>query len=105
MCCAASKPPSMEPYAEGQALPSAAVAMTTFFVFAIWSAANLKRTKCKLYEVLLVSAIGKPTTSPSSTACLQRRSKDPQAWRDQKAVGVGATTALYECALVVLCGR
>lgn len=49
----------MEPYAEGQALASAAVAMTVFFAFAIWSAANLKRTKCKLYEVLLVSAVGK----------------------------------------------
>ena len=48
----------MEPYAGGQALASAAVAMTIFFAFAIWSAANLKRTKCKLYEVLLVSAVG-----------------------------------------------
>ena len=43
----------MEPYAEGQALSSAAVAMTFFFAIAIWSAANLKRTRCKLYQVLV----------------------------------------------------
>lgn len=74
----------MEPYAEGQALASAAVAMATYFAFAIWSAANLKRTKCKLYEVLLVSAVGKPMASPSSMACLQSRPKDLQGCGGQE---------------------
>ena len=61
---------NMEVYAKGQALASAAVAMAFFFVFAVWSLANLLRTKCKLYEVLLVSAIGKAFTHPSGLACL-----------------------------------
>lgn len=49
----------MKPYADGQALASAVVAMALFFCFAVWSCVNLIKTKCKLYEVLLVSALGK----------------------------------------------
>ena len=60
----------MEPYAEGQALASAVVAMALFFAFAIYSGVNLKRTKCKLYEVLLVSALGEGHSNPASMLCL-----------------------------------
>ena len=77
----------MQPYAEGQALASAVVAMAIFFVFAAWSGANLMKTKCKLYEVLLVSALGKPA------ALLQARSACKLAPRIHRP-GVGRSSRL-----------
>lgn len=47
----------MKPEAIAENVAPAAVAMSLFFVLGVWSATNMLRTKCKLYEVLFASAV------------------------------------------------
>ena len=59
----------MQPEATGQAVASAAVAMGLFAAWAVTSALHMLKTKCKLYEVLAMSALSAPLLPSHAWLC------------------------------------